>query len=449
MDYMREDLALTDNASSASRATSLAETLNAFAVDVISIESRDDLYWYVARNVVGKLGFVDCVIYEAAEDETELHQVAVLGEKNPYDRTIINPLRIPFGKGITGQVAQSRQPIIIEDLLRNANYIPDIEPARSEICVPLIANGRVVGVIDSEHPDPGVFGESELQTLTTVAAMTSGKLSLLAETERSNWRYDNLVKSHAQLAKEIEARKALEAELFEARKLEAIARLTGGFAHSFNNFLMTISGHLEFAAGAVAEASSAAEDIASARKAATQGADLIRNMLAFSQKMHLRPEPTDLNLLVKEHCAPRRNGLSEIQMSLNGESWPVKIDPAAAGIALEHILTNAYEAMPHGGEVRIETQNVHQLMSDGRRQKLGIAPGRYVRVDVTDQGVGMSDEVMSRIFDPFFTTKSGVQGAGLGLSMVQGFMKQIGGAVDVRPSQPLGTTMQLYFPASV
>jgi len=92
---------------------------------------------------------------------------------------------IPFGRGITGQVAQSRKPIVVSDLLNDQDYIADTQPARSEICVPLIADGRVVGAIDSEHPEAGAFGDRELEILSTVAAMTSAKLELLAETVRS------------------------------------------------------------------------------------------------------------------------------------------------------------------------------------------------------------------------------------------------------------------------
>ena len=137
---------------------STLRTLNQFAVDLIQIPSTEDLFWYVAQNVVGRLNFVDCVIYQANEEQTDLRQVAAWGDKNPFGRNILNPLIIPFGRGITGKVAQTRRPVIVDDLLSDQNYIPDTRPARSEICVPLLLRGRVVGVIDSEHPDPQAFG---------------------------------------------------------------------------------------------------------------------------------------------------------------------------------------------------------------------------------------------------------------------------------------------------
>ena len=141
------------------------------------------------QNVVGRLQFLDCVIYKADEAGTELTQVAALGAKNPHDREILNPLKIPFGQGITGGVAQSKKAVIIDDLLKDQTYIADSEPARSEICVPLVSQGRVVGVIDSEHPEIGAFDAADLEVLTTVAAMTSAKLELLAEVDRSHSQY--------------------------------------------------------------------------------------------------------------------------------------------------------------------------------------------------------------------------------------------------------------------
>jgi signal transduction histidine kinase len=438
----------TKHFANGSREASALRTLNAFAVDVMAIRTAEDLFWYVARNVVGHLNFVDCVIYEANEAGTELRQVAALGEKNPYDRAIINPLCIAFGEGITGRTAAQGKPLIVDDLLNDWTYIADTQPARSEICVPIISMGRVVGVIDSEHPEPGAFGPAELEVLTTVAAMTSAKLDLLAEAERSNRRYRDLADAHTNLAREVDTRKALEAELFEARKLEAIGRLTGGFAHSFNNLLTTIIGNID-----LIDAENLANDISEpldeARAAADRGGDLIRNMLAFSQRMHLRPKPTDLNLLISGICektAPRLDG--RIELALEANTWPVNVDPDAAEVALVNLIMNARDAMPNTGCLRIRTANVSKMPSDVGIRKLDLAPGRYVRLDVTDEGEGIPSHAMPRIFDPFFTTKPVGQGTGLGLSMVQGFMKQSGGSVTARQASPKGTTFELYFPVA-
>ncbi|MDB2408005.1 ATP-binding protein [Jannaschia sp.] len=426
-------------------AAAILHTLNTFALDVMTIPSKEDLFWYVARNVAGRLGFIDCVIYEADAAETELRQAAALGEKNPYDRAIINPLTIPFGRGVTGRVAAGREPIIISDLLEDADYISDTQPARSEICVPLLANGRVLGVIDSEHPEPGVFGPGELEILTTVAAMTSAKLELLAEVERSAERYREVVRSHHQLAEEVGARRSLEAQLLEARKMEAVGRLTGGFAHSFNNILTAIGGNLDLAA-MERVSNPGRESLDEAKAATARGASLIRDMLAFAQRMQLRPETVDLNRLVPEVCERAGMHLAPIRTDLGQHVLSVEIDPVAAEVALVNLMLNARDAMPDGGELWLRTRTVmHHL---GQRKEPDLVPGAYVRLDVTDMGVGIDPKVRSRIFDPFFTTKPASKGTGLGLSMVKGFMEQSGGGIAASPAEPCGTTVSLFFPVA-
>ncbi|MBS1300770.1 ATP-binding protein [Loktanella sp. SALINAS62] len=423
-------------------------TLSAFAVDVIKIPSVEDLFWYVARNVVGRMNFIDCVIYQANDEQTELIQVAALGDKNPFDRVIINPLRIPFGQGITGQVAQTGQPIIVDDLLKDQNYIPDTEPARSEICVPLMLDGRVMGVIDSEHHDIGAFGDAELEILTTVAALTSAKLQLLAEVDRSDRRYRELVQSHAHLSDAISARKALETELFNARKLEAVGRLTGRFAHDFNNLLTVISGNLELIAGG-ADGAAFDECVQDAQAAAMRGAKLIRDMLAFSQKTHLDPVVTDLNALVRNVLATS-GGMepSDVVLDLMDGIWSVNVDSAGTEMALRNLLANADDAMPQGGTIRISTENTRHGYIDGGRPGRDLLPGRYVKLSVTDEGDGIPDAKVTQIFDPFYTTKPVGAGNGLGLSMVSGFMKQSGGDVAVSRNTPHGTTVTLFFPVA-
>ncbi len=165
------------------RESSRLKVLNRFAIDLIAIPSEFDLFWYVAREVVGKLGFVDCVVYLVDPERRLLRQVAAIGEKNPSAETIVNVLEIPIGDGITGHVAKTREPMIVDDLSTDARYIPDLVPARSEICVPLIIGDELIGVIDSEDPRPRRFSAEDLEVLSAVAAMTCAKLSLLRQEE--------------------------------------------------------------------------------------------------------------------------------------------------------------------------------------------------------------------------------------------------------------------------
>lgn len=425
----------------------MLRTLNVFAVDLISIPSVEDLFWYVAQNVVGKLGFIDCVIYQANAAQTELIQAAAWGEKNPFGRNIINPLVIPFGRGITGQVAQDMKPIIVDDLLSNESYIEDTEPARSEICVPLICGGRIAGVIDSEHPDIAAFGEAELEILSTVAAMASAKLELLEQAHRSQQQYEDLVAAHSQLTQEIDNRKALETKLFEARKMDVIGRLSGHFAHEFNNLLTGISGNIEVLEFLNKDPQT--QDTLQDVKAASQkGAKLIKDMLAFAQRTRLRPEHVDLKTLVAGFCEESEALLKRtIDLSSDDRLWSVYLDPVALENMLLALALNGANAMPDGDNLEIKLENVFHTLPQGQHFPSELTSGRYVRLSVTDTGVGIAADCIPQIFDPFFTTKSVGEGTGLGLSMVLGVMRQSGGAVSVESAPGKGSTFALYFPA--
>lgn len=422
-------------------------TLNAFAIDLISIPNIEDLFWYVAQNVVGRLNFVDCVIYTANDEQTSLVQVAALGEKNPYGRSILNPLKIKFGEGITGKVAQNREAIIVDDLLTDQNYIEDTQRARSEICVPIVCNNRVVGVIDSEHTEPGAFGAPELEVLTTIAAMTSAKLDLLAEADRSKQRYHDLVTAHAQLSLEATNRRALETELFNARKLETVGRLTGRFAHQFNNLLTVVSGNLEFLTEAITQ-EPFLETLQAAQTAANDGAKLIQSMLAYSQRAILSPERISLNTVVKDIIAREvASGTEPILLSLAEDTCPITVDPATFEAVFLHLISNARDAMPQGGNIHIKTENTTHGPTDERPVVTALAPGKYVRLSVHDTGDGIPPDDLQIIFDPFYTTKPVGAGKGLGLSMALGFMQQSGGTIAVESRDGMGSSFQLYFPA--
>ena len=189
------------------------KTLNDFAIELLSIPTREGLVWYVAREVVARLGFVDCVVYLLEPERGVIRQVAAIGAKNPQGREIVNALEIPVGQGITGTVMRGKTPILVDDLLEDERYIPDIAPARSEVCVPLLIDGAAVGVIDCEHPAPRHFGQEHLELLSTVAAMASAKLKLIESTERADRQTSTLRRLNDQLRKEMAARGRIEAAL--------------------------------------------------------------------------------------------------------------------------------------------------------------------------------------------------------------------------------------------
>ncbi len=188
---------------------SILRIINAFALDLIGISTEHDLAWYVAREVVGKLGFNDCVIYSIDTEHAVLRQRAAIGqEKNPTHDVIANPLVIPVGQGITGHVARTGQPEIIDDAATDARYIPDVQLARSEICIPVLIDDNVVALIDCEDPHVAHFNQSDLEILNTVAALMAAKLKFIQS--------DKTESINRTLSKEIEERRAVEERLRES-----------------------------------------------------------------------------------------------------------------------------------------------------------------------------------------------------------------------------------------
>lgn len=397
----------------------------------------------MAQNVVGRLNFVDCVIYQADEAQTHLRQVAAWGEKNPFGRSILNPLIIPFGGGITGQVAQLRQPINVGDLSNDQSYIPDTQPARSEIFVPLMLRGRVVGVIESEHPEPNAFGAVELEILTTLAAMTGAKLELLAESQRSAQRYNDLVAAHAQLMQETDFRKALEAKLFDARQMEAVGKLAGRFAHEFNNLLTVILGNLELMDPGPDE-TEGAQCLGDARFAAERGARLVRDLLAMAQRTRLEPREVDLGDVA---IGPITGPAARLVVQRADGLWRISVDRKAVENAVQHLVEDALDAMGPQGDVVIRVENILRTMADNTGPTESMPPGRYVGLCVSDTGPGIPPDRMAQIFDPFYTSQPVQQGTGLGLSIVKGLTQQSGGHVTVSSNLGQGSSFCLLFPA--
>ena len=239
-----------------------------------------------------------------------------------------------------------------------------------------------------------------------------------------------------------------EEELRHAQKMEAVGQLTGGVAHDFNNLLAVIVGNLELVELEVGQRGEAPEWIQRAIAAAERGANLTQRLLAFSRKQALRPEPVEVQQLIRGMLELLRRTLGEtIEIEILGEVglWPSLVDPGQLENSILNLAINARDAMPEGGKLTIETSNV-QVGEDYSAAETELEPGQYVRVAVRDSGDGMSAEVAAHAFDPFFTTKEVGEGSGLGLSMVYGFAKQSGGHAVLSSVEGQGTTLELYLP---
>ena len=249
---------------------------------------------------------------------------------------------------------------------------------------------------------------------------------------------------------DVTAQTIAEEQLRQSQKMEAVGQLTGGVAHDFNNLLAVILGNLELIQEKVGLASDEAS-LKAAITAAERGAELTKNLLSFARQSRLEPNVIDLNKLIGETKSWTERVLPEtikVEPSLLAGLWQIEVDQSLAQNAILNLLLNARDAMPEGGTLTIETSNVcidqHFVELNG----VDIEPGRYVMFAVSDTGTGIEASQLGRIFEPFYTTKPTGKGSGLGLSMVQGFMRQSGGAVRVHSEPGKGTSFKLYFKAS-
>ena len=248
-------------------------------------------------------------------------------------------------------------------------------------------------------------------------------------------------------AEDVTEHRALEHQLRQSQKMEAVGRLAGGIAHDFNNLLMVILGYSEFLLerlGAEPHLRGPAQEIASA---AERASSLTRQLLAFSRKQMLAPRIVNLNDVATENIKMLTRMIGEdidLVMVPGPSLWSVKADAGQIDQVIMNLAVNARDAMPSGGKLTIETSNV-TLDEDYARFHAPLRPGEYVMIAISDTGAGMDGETQSHIFEPFFTTK-GPKGTGLGLSTVYGIIKQSGGYIWVYSEVAKGTTFKIYLP---
>ena len=251
------------------------------------------------------------------------------------------------------------------------------------------------------------------------------------------------------LRKEMMRRQELERELIQAQKMEAVGRLAGGIAHDFNNLLTVILGYDEILREHVKDDPVALEYAAEISQASERAAGLTNQLLAFSRRQVAAPRVTDLNSIVRNIDKMLKRVIGEdleLETRLDPDLSRVKVDPTHIDQVILNLAVNARDAMPQGGKLTIETANA-EITEEYASGHVGIAPGLWVLLAVSDSGVGMDAATRERIFEPFFTTKEKAKGTGLGLSIVYGIVKQSGGEVLVYSEPGHGTVFKIYLPA--
>lgn len=385
-------------------------------------------------------------------------------------REAFSTFGMPRATEVFGPTFRGDAPVLSDDILADPRYgknaphkgMPDGHlPVRSYLAVPVRSrSGQVLGGLFFGHPEPCRFDSRApdlISGLAGQAAVAIDNVELFRDAQRELGRRRAAEAElqalntdlEARIAREVAERSKAEDALRQAQKMEAVGQLTGGVAHDFNNLLTVIIGGLDtIRRSKPGDEIRVKRAVDMAMQGAERAASLTSRLLAFSRRQPLKPQPVELNLVVRNMTELLHRTLGEdveLEGVLAPRLWTVEVDPNQLESALLNLALNARDAMPEGGKLTIETSNT-ALDESYRAVDTEVVPGQYVVVSVSDTGAGMDDATLGRVFEPFFTTKEVGKGTGLGLSMVYGFVKQSGGHVTVYSEVDHGTTVKLYFP---
>jgi len=342
-----------------------------------------------------------------------------------------------------------------EPALRKALEGANWDIVISDWQLPQLNGLRALAVVQELHSDlPLIIVSGTIGEEVAVEAMRAGasdyvlkdrltRLTAVVEREMREQREREL---HRQTQGTL---RRTEEQLRQAQKMEAIGNLAGGIAHDFNNLLSVILGYSSLISSQLSAGDPMLEDIQELVDAANRGGELTRRLLAFGRRQMLQPRVVRVDEVIADIEGMLRRVIAEsivLSVVRPGVLDHCRVDPGQLEQVILNLVVNARDAMPNGGKLSIETTNA-DLGDSYTVSHVGMKPGRYVMMSVTDTGTGMDRETQSRIFEPFFTTKDRDKGSGLGLSTVFGIVQQSGGHIWVYSELGHGTSFKVYFPS--
>ncbi len=352
----------------------------------------------------------------------------------------LTDMRIPASEGIAGWVVEHGQPVLVPDVKKDERFYKEVDKVsrfktKSIVCVPLKAKTKLIGVLELMNKVDGTAFTEEDVVLMSIFAYQA---AMAIENARL----------YSELKERLEGEIQLQKKLSESDKFRALGLMASGVAHDFNNLLMGIQGNTSLMLLDIDSSHPHHERLKNIEQSVQTGAELTRQLLGFTRGGKYEIKPTDLSELMEKTSRMFAPTKKEIRIFTKYQKgiWSVKVDQAQIEQVLLNLYVNAWQAMPSGGDLYLQTQNV--TLDKEFVRAIDIKPGKYVKMSVIDNGVGMDETTRKRIFDPFFTTKEMGRGTGLGLASAYGIIKNHGGYINVSSEKGEGTTFNIYLPVT-
>lgn len=432
------------------------EVINEFAVQISSLNDVDDILWMIAKHVIAKFDFEDCVIYLVNQEEGHLYQHSAFGPKNPVGFEILDPIKIPIGQGIVGTVAETGRPELILDTTQDERYIVDDEIRLSEISVPIMHEGDVIGVIDSEHSEAAFFQPFHLEILGTLASLVAPRIAFIRDMQEALFQSEaKLRRKNAELAKTVSRLKHTKRELLDARDMARNASMAKSvfiyrMSHELRTPLNAIIGYSELLLEELGEQGGQEEALVDVYRIGTSGQHLLRlinDILDISKieanQMVVRQSKRSINNLITELASTIqplvRNNQNQLRLSFLQKDQEIETDTHKLTQVLLNLLGNACKFTDQGSI----------LLAAAITDDYGKQMAEFV---VEDTGMGMSAEFLDNLFEPFQQEENVVNqrgtGSGLGLAISQSLVQVLGGEISVASEVGVGTQFMVRIPLS-